>query len=179
MFELFMTIHQAQSQNWATPQHSHWVVSLKYISHIPRIPDAFDQQIISNSKRLSSYLVVKYRVAVQDSYVKVKWKLKFKTPGFYLLGGEGVSFLPKVLLKKKFTAISNKDLFLTTILRNQWRLLMSRNAISANPEHYIFKIFQGSMSPDPPRSLKKIFLAAAWLKNFFQDRLPPPPSKNW
>ena len=50
---------------------------------------------------------------------------------------------------------------------------MSRNAISGNPEHYIFKSFQGSMPPDPPRRPKKIFLAAAWLKNFFQDRLPP------
>ena len=26
---------------------------------------------------------------------------------------------------------------------------MSRNAILANPEHYIFKIFWGSMPPDP------------------------------
>ena len=29
---------------------------------------------------------------------------------------------------------------------------MSRNAISANPEHYIFKIVRGSMPPDPPRT---------------------------
>ena len=50
---------------------------------------------------------------------------------------------------------------------------MSRNAISANPEHYIFKIFWGSMPPDPRRRLKKIFLASAWLKNLFQGRLPP------
>ena len=50
---------------------------------------------------------------------------------------------------------------------------MSRNAISANCERYILKI-----SRDPPRRPKKIFLAAAWLKNFFQDRLPPsPPNK--
>ena len=59
------------------------------------------------------------------------------------------------------------------ILRNQWRLLMSRNAISANPEHYIFKIFQGSMPPDPLEGLKQFFLAVTWLKNFFQDQLPP------
>ena len=50
---------------------------------------------------------------------------------------------------------------------------MSRNAISANSEHYIFKIFRGSMPPDPLEGQKKIFLTAAWLKNFFQDRLPP------
>ena len=50
---------------------------------------------------------------------------------------------------------------------------MSRNAISANLELYIFKIFLGSMLPDPLEGLKKFFLAAAWLKNVFQDRLPP------
>ena len=55
---------------------------------------------------------------------------------------------------------------------------MSRNAISANLELYIFKIFRGSMPPDPLEGLKKqVFLAAAWLKNFFQDRLPPPNKK--
>ena len=55
---------------------------------------------------------------------------------------------------------------------------MSRNAISANPEHYIFKIVRGRMSPDPLEGLKKFFLAAAWLKNFFQDRLLPPNKKS-
>ena len=50
---------------------------------------------------------------------------------------------------------------------------MSKNAISANPEHYIFKTFRGSMPRTPLEGLKKIFVAAAWLKNFFQDRLPP------
>ena len=50
---------------------------------------------------------------------------------------------------------------------------MSRNAISANPEHYIFKFFRGSMPPDPIEGLTKYFLAAAWLRNFFHDRLPP------
>ena len=50
---------------------------------------------------------------------------------------------------------------------------MSRNAISANPEHYIFKIFRGSMPPDPLEGLQKIFLAATWLKNFFRIDFPP------
>ena len=36
---------------------------------------------------------------------------------------------------------------------------MSRNAISANPEHYIFKIFRGSMPPDPLEGLKKFVIA--------------------
>ena len=40
---------------------------------------------------------------------------------------------------------------------------MSRNAISANPEHYIFKMFPGSMPPDTLEGLQK----------FFQDRLIP------
>ena len=41
---------------------------------------------------------------------------------------------------------------------------MSRNAISANPERYLFKIFRRSMPPDPPRRPKKIFLAPALLQ---------------
>ena len=49
---------------------------------------------------------------------------------------------------------------------------MSRNAISANPERYILKIFRGSMPPDPARRPKKIFLAAAWLKTFFRIDFP-------
>ena len=65
------------------------------------------------------------------------------------------------------------NIFLTTILRNQWRLLMSKNAISANLEHYIFKIFRGSMPPDPPRRPKKNFFRCSVAQNFFQDRLPP------
>ena len=92
-------------------------------------------------------------------------------------GGRGEAFPPqkkKFYWKKKITAISNKDLFLTTILRNQWRLLISRNAISANPEHYIFKIFRGSMPPDPP---EKIFSRRLMAQKFFQDRLPPPPKQ--
>ena len=72
-------------------------------------------------------------------------------------GGRGGKLPPKRLSfppqKKSFT--ENKlqlfqiKIFLTTILRNQWRLLMSRNAISANLEHYIFKLFGGAY-PRPP-----------------------------
>ena len=50
---------------------------------------------------------------------------------------------------------------------------MSRNAISANPKYYIFKIFRESIPRTPLKGLKQFFLAAEWLKNFFQDRLPP------
>ena len=59
------------------------------------------------------------------------------------------------------------------ILRNQWRLLMSRNAISANPEHYIFKIFRGSMPPDPLEGLKNFFSSKRGSKIFFRIDSPP------
>ena len=51
---------------------------------------------------------------------------------------------------------------------------MSRNAISANPEHYIFKIFWGSMPPDPPRRPKKNFFSPPrGSKLFFRIDVPP------
>ena len=46
-------------------------------------------------------------------------------------------------------------------------ILMSRNAISANPEHYLFKIFLCNMPPTPLQGLKK----------FFRIDFPPPPNK--
>ena len=48
---------------------------------------------------------------------------------------------------------------------------MSRNAISAHPEHYLFTIFR------TPRSPNKFFLPAAWLQNFFGIDSPPPPKQ--
>ena len=47
---------------------------------------------------------------------------------------------------------------------------MSRNAISANPEHYIFKIFRGSM---PLEGLKKSFSPPRGSKIFFRIDFPP------
>ena len=125
-------------------------------------------------------------IAADD--IKSEVSISRQLAGFYLLGGRGEAspqtsqlppsqtsqLSPKKVLLKKIATISNKDLFLTTILR---RLLMSRNAISANPEHYIFKIFRGACPRTPLEGLKKSFLAAAWLKNFFQDPLPSPPPK--
>ena len=66
--------------------------------------------------------------------------------------------------KKSFTERKNLQLFQIKIFfdddfKESVKVTMSRNAISANPEHYIFKIFRGEH--------------AGWLKNFFQDRLPP------
>ena len=49
---------------------------------------------------------------------------------------------------------------------------MSRNAISANSEHYIFKLFRGSMPPDPLEGLKN-FSRRRVAHKFFQDRLLP------
>ena len=50
---------------------------------------------------------------------------------------------------------------------------MSRNAISANPEHYLFKIFQESMPPDPLEGLKNFFPSQRGSKKFFRIDLPP------
>ena len=50
---------------------------------------------------------------------------------------------------------------------------MSRNVISANPEHYLFKIFQESMPPDPLEGLKIFFPVTARLQKFFRIDFPP------
>ena len=44
---------------------------------------------------------------------------------------------------------------------------MSKNAISANPEHYVFKIFRGSMRLDPLQALKKFFSPLRGSKHCF------------
>ena len=80
---------------------------------------------------------------------------------------------PRKSFPEKKLKLFQIKIFLTTILRNQLRLLMSRNAISANPEHYIFKIFQGSMPRTPLEGLKKKFSLHHVAQKFFQDRLPP------
>ena len=111
----------------------------------------------------------------------------FQAPGRVLsAGGVGeaspqTSQLPlppqkKVLLKKKFTAISNKDLF-NDDFKESVKVLMSRNAISANPEHYIFKIVQGSMPPDPARRPNKNFSPPRGSK-FLSGSTSPPNKKS-
>ena len=56
---------------------------------------------------------------------------------------------------------------------------MSRNAISANPEHYLFQVFPGEHVPEPPvEGLKKIFVAAARLENFLGDGQTKNPGQN-
>ena len=50
---------------------------------------------------------------------------------------------------------------------------MSRNAISAKSWTLYFQSFPGEHALDPLEGLKFFFIAAAWLKNFFQDWLPP------
>ena len=53
---------------------------------------------------------------------------------------------------------------------------MSRNAISANPEHYIFKIFRGSMPADPLEGLKN-FSRRRVAQKFFSGSTSPPKQK--
>ena len=65
---------------------------------------------------------------------------------------------PKKFSWKKIESYFKYWSNLTTILKNQWSLLMSRNAISANPEHYLFKIFRGSMPRTPRRPNKNFSL---------------------
>ena len=52
---------------------------------------------------------------------------------------------------------------------------MSTNAISANPEHYVFKIFQGSMPPDPLEGLKNFSRRCEARTNFLASTSTPPP----
>ena len=51
--------------------------------------------------------------------------------------------------------------------------VMSRNAISANPEHYLFKLFRGSMPSDPPRRPKKFFFLCCVAPKFFLGSTSP------
>ena len=86
------------------------------------------------------------------------WKLAgFLTCQGSIYWGAGGKFLqtsqppPK---KKSFSWKKIKSHFkywsyLTTISRHQW--LMSRNAISANPEHYLSQNFLGEHAPEPPK----------------------------
>ena len=49
-----------------------------------------------------------------------------------------------------------------------------RNAISANPEHYLFTIFRGSIAPDSYRKPKKNFSRrCAARKNFLKSTSLP------
>ena len=56
---------------------------------------------------------------------------------------------------------------------------MSRNAISANPEHYIFNIFWESMPPDPPGRPKNKFSRRRVAQKFFFRIDFPPKQKSW
>ena len=149
-------------------------------------------QFIFRDSEQKSYPVLEckakilFKFLISDSKIKRCWVAHPGITNIRVLstGGGRESPLPNVSAsppqKKKFSwkkiwSYFKWRSFLTKILRNQWRLLMSRNVISANPEHHIFKIFRVSMPLDPLRRPKKSFLATSWLKHFFQDRLPPPP----
>ena len=52
-----------------------------------------------------------------------------------------------------------------------------QNAISAYPEHYLFKIFRGSMPLNPLEGLKKFFSPLHGSNNFLEST--PPKQKPW
>ena len=79
----------------------------------------------------------------------------------------GISSLKKILPGVAGGGCTQLELTETLLDDDIKELVMSINAISANPEQYLFKIFWGSMPPDPLESLKNFFLAAAWLQKFF------------
>ena len=67
-------------------------------------------------------------------------------------------------LKSYFKYWSN----MKTILSNQWRLLMSRNADSSQSWTLFFSKFSGGACPRTTlEGIKKFFLAAAWLQKIF------------
>ena len=75
--------------------------------------------------------------------------------GFYLLGGEGGSSSKPLSSppKKKFFLKKNQKLFQILILFDdeiKASVTNVRNAISANPEHYLFQNFLGEHAPGPP-----------------------------
>ena len=78
---------------------------------------------------------------------------------------------PLKVFPKKIKSYLKCWSYLTTILRNQLRLLMSRNAISANAEHYFFKIFRGSMSRTHLEGLN--FLSPPCGSKYFLGLTPP------
>ena len=103
------------------------------------------------------------------------WILKlWPSAGFYVLRG-GEASPPKKNFPKKIKIYFKYWSYLTKILRNQWRLPVFRNVISANPapEHYLFKILQGSMSLDPLEGPKSFFWHRVTPKNFLGSTSPP------
>ena len=90
-------------------------------------------------------------------------------------GGE--SFAPpqkKSFTEKKLQLFQTK-IFFDDDFKEPVKVANVLKCNSANPEHYIFKLFLGSIAADSLEGLTKFFLAATWLKKLFQDRLPPPP----
>ena len=106
---------------------------------------------------------------------------KYNLSGFYLLGGgeggEGEASPPKVLLKKKLQLFQIK-IFFDDDFKESVKVTNVQNAISANPEHYIFKLFRGSMPPDPPRRPKNFFSRRRVAQKFFSGSTSPPNKKS-
>ena len=115
--------------------------------------------------------IVDCEVALTDAMAEHVIASDQPWPGFYLLGrGREGKLAPKCLsFPQKFFLKKNWKLFQILILfyddiKESVKVTNAQNAISANPEHYLFKIFWGSMAPDPLKGLNNVFLAAAWLQ---------------
>ena len=107
-------------------------------------------------------------------------KLGAPLAGFYLLGGGGklppnVSASPpqkKKVFWRKIQSYFKYWFYLTTILRNQWRLLMSRNAIQPILNTIFSKISGGARSRTPLEGRKTLFSPLRGSKNFFRIDSP-------
>ena len=94
-------------------------------------------------------------------------------------GGGGASHLtppPKKVFIAKSKSYFKYWPYLTTILRNQRRLyIMSRNAISANPEHYLSK-FSWAACPRPPPPTRPVNFLSGSTSSLPQTKNPIPHS---
>ena len=99
----------------------------------------------------------------------------------HVMSNAKVSATPPPKKKKSFPEKHLKLFEIKIIFNNDFKESVKvtnifRNAISANQEHYIFKSFQVSMPPDPPRRPPKHFSRRRVAEIFF-FRIDPPNKK--
>ena len=95
--------------------------------------------------------------------------------GFYLLGGGEEASPPKVSLKKKSPAISNKDLF-DDDFKEAVKVTNVQKCDFSQSWTLYFQNFPGEHAPGPLES-QKIFSRRRVAQNFFSGSTPPPPLK--
>ena len=93
--------------------------------------------------------------------------------GFYLLGGGGSFPPPQSFTEKKLQLFQIKIFFDNDFKESVKVTNVQKCDFSQSWTLYFQNFPGGSMPPDPLEGLKQFSLAAAWLKNFFQDRLHP------